>query len=290
MNGPLSHTFRRLADGRGVFYGWFEAMHSRFDVLLCGADEAASSALCRRIADETDRIEGRLNRFDEASEAWRFNRSGGGRLHADPETLAVFADAARYRERTDGAFDICVRTPDYTGEGDCYRVDPSCDAIEKTWPEAIVDFGGYAKGFALERARQCVVAAGVPSALLSFGNSSVCAVGSHPSGQPWQVGVENPLRRGECMTTVPLCDASLSSSGNTPRNRGHIRSVATGRDRTDDRVVSVWGPSPLDCEVLSTALFAATGEQRLRIFDNFPSVRARAMDFSASGCSVTEFR
>ena len=182
MNGPLSHTFRRLADGRGVFYGWFEAMHSRFDVLLCGADEAASAALCRRIADETDRIEGRLNRFDEASEAWRLNRSGGGRLHADPETLAVFADAARYRERTDGAFDICVRTPDYTGEGDCYRVDPSCDAIEKIRPEAVVDFGGgYAKGFALERARQCVVAAGVPSALLSFGNSCAGLCRGEPS-------------------------------------------------------------------------------------------------------------
>ena len=290
MKGSLSHTFRRLADGRGVFYGWFEAMHSRFDVLLCGADEAALSALCRRIVDETDRLEGRLNRFDEASEAGRFNHSGGGRLHADPETLAVFADAARYRERTAGAFDVCIRTPDYDGSEACYRVDPSCDAIEKVRPDALVDFGGYAKGFALERARQCVAAAGVPSALLSFGNSSVCAVGSHPSGQPWQVGVENPLRRGECMATIPLCDASLSSSGNTPRNRGHIRSIAAGCELTDDRIVSVWGPSPLDCEVLSTALFAATDEQRRRILDNFPSVRARAMDFSASGFSVTEFR
>ena len=291
MRDGIFHTFRKLPDGRGLFYGWFEAMHSRFDLLFCGKDELFSSVLCERIADETHRIEGRLNRFDGSSDLRYFDEAAcGSDLHADPEMIGFFSDALRYRESTAGAFDVCFRTPDYDGTTTCYRVDPACDAIVKLVPGTVFDFGGYAKGFALEYARSVVVSSGVESALLSFGNSSVCTVGLHPSGQSWTVGVEHPLRRGECMATVPLRDAALSSSGNTFRNRGHIRSVVSGRALTDDRIVSVWGPSPLDCEVLSTALFAANEEQRDRIFGNFLSVRACAMDFSASGFSVTEFR
>lgn len=291
MKEGVFHTFRLQEGGRGVFYGWFEAMHSRFDLLLCDVDEPSASALCRRIADEMRRIGGRLNRFDESSDLRRFDEGPCGEyLCADAEMLAFFTDALRYRRSTEGAFDVCFRTPACDGATECFRVDASCDAVVKLVPQTVFDFGGYAKGYALERARTAVVSSGVEHALLSFGNSSVCAVGTHPSGHPWRVGVENPLRRGESMTTVALCDAALSSSGNTPRNRGHIRSTVAGRDVTDDRIVSVRGPSPLDCEVLSTALFAADDRQRTRILDNFPSVRATSITFSASGCSVTEYR
>ena len=84
--------------------------------------------------------------------------------------------------------------------GVLFRGRPACEAVVKLRPDAIFDFGGYGKGYALQQALGMLKNAGITTALVNFGNSSVCGIGCHPSGDSWQVGVENPLRRGENMT------------------------------------------------------------------------------------------
>ena len=114
MGDTVSHTFRQMQNGTGLFYGWFEAMHSRFDLLTVGPTENEAAALCRDIAAEIRRIENRLNRFDEASDVWQINQNTFyDKCPADPELLGIFADALRYREMTGGAFDIAIQTPEY---------------------------------------------------------------------------------------------------------------------------------------------------------------------------------
>lgn len=229
MGDAVSHTFRQMQNGTGLFYGWFEAMHSRFDLLTVGPTENEAAALCHDIAAEIRRIENRLNRFDEASDVWQINQNTFyDKCPADPELLGIFADALRYREMTGGAFDIAIQTPEYLPGESCFAVDPACEAVVKLRPDAIFDFGGYGKGYALQQALGMLKNAGITTALVNFGNSSVCGIGCHPSGDSWQVGVENPLRRGENMTFFGLNDLCLSSSGNLPSNRGHIRSPRTG--------------------------------------------------------------
>ena len=265
-------------------------MHTRMDLLLAGVSEAEAVALASDAARETGRIEKRLNRFDYRSDLWQINNQQYyGKCAADAEMRTLFAGALRYREQTLGAFDICIQTEGYRPETDYYTVDDQREEIVLNTACVTFDFGGYAKGYALERVCAMVKDAGVQSGLISFGNSSVCGIGTHPTGQMWQVGVENPLRVRESMTMVTLCDCALSSSGNTPRNRGHIRSARTGLSVEDDRVVSVAGDSALDCEVLSTALFTETDRaQRERIFRNFRLRRVAEMTYSADGCSVNE--
>lgn len=285
----ISHTFKRTPTGAGIYYGWFEAMHSRFDLLAIGIEEDLGEALCHKVAEETLRLEKRLNRFDEESDIWQLNHLDNyDRYAADPELIAIFSEALRYREMTAGAFDIAVQTPDYRIETPCFAVDASCESIIKTRPDAIADFGGFGKGYALETAQRILVEAGVQSSLLSFGNSSVCGIGLHPSGKKWQIGVENPMHRGTIMNLFDLQNECLSSSGNLPYNRGHIRSTRTGEPIETNRIVSVVSTSPLECEVLSTALFAADTEQQEAIRNNFPHLQATSMDFSTSGYTVHE--
>ena len=232
MGDAVSHTFRQMQNGTGLFYGWFEAMHSRFDLLTVGPTENEAAALCHDIAAEIRRIENRLNRFDEASDVWQINQNTFyDKCPADPELLGIFADALRYREMTGGAFDIAIQTPEYLPGESCFAVDPACEAVVKLRPDAIFDFGGYGKGYALQQALGMLKNAGITTALVNFGNSSVCGIGCHPSGDSWQVGVENPLRRGENMTFFGLNDLCLSSSGNLPSNRGHNRK--TGHRQPD---------------------------------------------------------
>lgn len=281
----IDHTFRRTASGLGLYYGWFEAMHSRLDLLLAGVAEETADALASGLSDEVKRIEKRLNRFDPQSDLWDINESQSGEIYyTDGEMLGFFADASRYRQLTGGAFDIAVGTPGYDPRTDYYYVDAENGALVFNVPGAVFDFGGYAKGYALEKMVEAIRAAGVASGLVSFGNSSVYGIGGHPVQGPWQVGVEHPLRRGVSMTTVELRDGALSSSGNTPRHSGHILSPETGEGVAGRQVISVAGPSPLDCEVLSTALFAArTPEKREAILGRFDLSRVVEMEYAESG-------
>ena len=88
------------------------------------------------------------------------------------------------------------------------------------------------------------------------------------------------------MNLFDLQNESLSSSGNLPYNRGHIRSTRTGEPIETNQIVSVVSPSSTECEVLSTALFAADAEQQQTILNNFPHLQATGMDFSTSGYTV----
>ena len=165
MGDAVSHTFRQMQNGTGLFYGWFEAMHSRFDLLTVGPTENEAAALCRDIAAEIRRIENRLNRFDEASDVWQINQNTFyDKCPADPELLGIFADALRYREMTGGAFDIAIQTPEYLPGESCFAVDPACEAVVKLRPDAIFDFGGYGKGYALQQALGMLKNAGITPA------------------------------------------------------------------------------------------------------------------------------
>jgi thiamine biosynthesis lipoprotein len=113
---------------------------------------------------------------------------------------------------------------------------------------------------------------GLMQAFINFGNSSVMALGSHPAGKPWLVGIDNPFSPGQILGTVELCDSSLSTSGNMPRHDRHIVNPHTGETFTGRRVVSVVAASDLDAEILSTALLLADEISGEGIKENFKNI------------------
>ena len=310
------HVYRRTAAGDDLYYGWFEAMHSRADVVLCGLGEEQAGEAVEEIATEALRIECRLNRFDPASDLARLNGSPAGKYALDAEMAFIFADAARLRKLTLGMFDIAIQTPGFSdnsnpsNETEYYTLVDG--GIELLRLGAIFDLGGYAKGYALERAREILRRWRVENALASFGNSSVLGLGSRPgTNNGWPIGIQNPL--GEAATveatgaetesagaengtasacaarrearspqpaetvslgTITLRGNALSISGNNLHNEGHIRSPLTGTPATGRRMVSVVAPSGSDAEALSTALVAAPDDLRPQIEANFPQAQA----------------
>ena len=104
---------------------------------------------------------------------------------------------------------------------------------------------------------------GVEKALVNFGNSSVLAVGSHPLGDYWPVGVDNPFTK-EHMADLKLRDTSLSVSGNMPTHPRHIVNPLTGKFVEAKKMVSVVAKDPVVAEVLTTA-FMVADEERIPI-------------------------
>jgi thiamine biosynthesis lipoprotein len=153
-------------------------------------------------------------------------------------------------------------------------------------PGMEIDLGGFGKGYALEKVKMLLEKHAVNNAVISFGDSSILAIGNHPYGDCWKVGIRHLLDTGKSAYTFDLKNEALSSSGmpdqhlNSERNGCHIINPETGKYREAIKTVSVCSGSPLDSEVLSTAITAADSIKRKKIFNNFPGCRAVEINYS----------
>ena len=78
-----------------------------------------------------------------------------------------------------------------------------------------LDLGGYAKGYALDRAAELLRKQGIRNALINIGGN-ILALGKHGK-QPWRVGIQHPRKPG-ALATLDLNDGeALGTSGDYQR-------------------------------------------------------------------------
>lgn len=157
MGDAVSHTFRQMQNGTGLFYGWFEAMHSRFDLLTVGPTENEAAALCRDIAAEIRRIENRLNRFDEASDVWQINQNTFyDKCPADPGVARDFRRCAALPRNDRRGVRYCDPNAGILAGGVLFRGRPRLrSGSSNCVRDAIFDFGGYGKDTRCNRLSAC---------------------------------------------------------------------------------------------------------------------------------------
>ena len=143
--------------------------------------------------------------------------------------------------------------------------------IEVSQPVAL-DFGGFGKGFALDRACAVLREKGVVSACLSAGESSIAVVGEHPLGGGWPFAVPHPLRPDEMLAEIALTDESVSISSTVGEGTAAPERAAMIRP-TDAAILSAPRCSvAIDqlgahAEAMSTALLVADEERAARLLN-----------------------
>lgn len=274
----MSNAIYKLIRGSApLYYTWLEVMHTRLDIVLCGLAEDHSEEVAAELIAEVRRLEKRFNRFDKQSDLFYINSHAQERpLRLDKEMWGILDHCRQLKLKTHGYFDTCVAT-----NGD-YLLNESGGTVEFTSPYTRIDLGGYAKGLALEQIKKKLWLKGLKNALINFGNSSVYGVGSMPfSEQGWQVAVEDIYRPSHSILDITLSDNSLSTSGNTGKSDTHIYSPITGQKVEGEGAVSIICPSPLESEVLSTALFAAENEEeQTKILEQFEHIEAYTIRYA----------
>ena len=139
-----------------------------------------------------------------------------------------------------------------------------------------LDFGGFAKGYAVERIAGELSASGEVHALISVGGN-LRSIGSRPDGQAWQVGVLDPRgKNGETLDHFALEQGALVTSGIYERfftvdgvRYHHIIDPATLYPSKPYISISV---SALDsglADALSTALFSKSVEEGKKLATTF---------------------
>ena len=266
-------TYSRKNPECAVAYAQFGAMHTRMEIVLPRIEECEAQEIVRDVEQRVKALERLMNRFDERSPLAVVNALAASEaVVVDDELFMALELCEVFRRGTGGYFDVAAS--EQARQGAAYLLDGKNHTIRLASADVRIDLGGFAKGFALEQVNRMLRERKVESAVVNFGNSSIVALGHHPFGEWWPIGVANRLRSGSMAEEFRLRDSALSVSGRAESGDYHIINPHTGLRVAGQELVAVEGRSPLVAEVLSTALYAAPHNRRAEIVAQYEGYRA----------------
>jgi thiamine biosynthesis lipoprotein len=263
-------------------------MATRFELILHGPDQTSLRAAGEEAIAEIERLEDQLSLYRPPSEVAGLNAcAASGPVRVSPALFGLLQHAQLLHRETGGAFDITiaplVRCWGFMGDSghrptqeevaearakvgmDLVCLDPDTLTVQFTRPGVMLDLGAIGKGYAIERAAEVLREAGVTSALLHGGTSTVYALGNPPDEEFWQVALEQPpAALGAHAAPLPLVrlkDEAMSASAIWGRSFqadgklfGHILDPRTGQPAENAVMAAVALPSATETDALSTAL------------------------------------
>jgi FAD:protein FMN transferase len=262
---PPAGTHHRLDRVPQWFEAW-EAILSRF------RPESELSQLNQN-AGEAHKVSSSLwEVFELSLEA---NRQSGGLV--TPLILDALVDAGYYT-----SFEQVAMLPSDSWGG---RPTPDVSQIEVDTlqriillpPNAHLDFGGVAKGWAAHKAMQKLKLYG--PALVDAGGD-IAISGLQADGQPWPVGVIDPFIPDQNLFTLRLGRCGIATSGRDYRRwkqgdvwKHHIIDPRTGEPaETDIFSVSIIAPSVIEAEIATKVILISGSQDGLAWLEARPSL------------------
>ena len=302
------------------------AMGTEFEFTIFARPGDTGTEAVAEIAEEVfqaiDDLERRISSWlPDSQTTYINNHAAEGPVRAGPDLLRLIQVAKGIHEKTGGAFDATVGPLTnlygfYDGESripsdeelerarlligmDKVRVDEEAGTVVFDRGGLRLDFGGIAKGFALDLAVEILRRRGVQHALLHAGTSTVFALGD--SG--WKVRIRHPYNDGEPIASVVLQDESLSTSGcygaKLEVEGSQICNVIDPRTAlpvTDTLSATAIAATATESDALSTAFLVLGAEEARRYCEENPGVRAvivpaaNSMELSAIWIGLDEQR
>ncbi|MEA4999326.1 MAG: FAD:protein FMN transferase [Candidatus Limiplasma sp.] len=218
---------------------------------------------------------GRMNiAMGSVLKLWHDHRTAG---IDDPEnaTLPAMADLEAAAKHTD-IRDVIL--------------DDTAGTVFLADPQMRLDVGAVAKGYAVERVAQDLIANGVTNAILNIGGN-VRSIGTRGDGTSWRVNIQNPdlSAENQSLMTLDLNNLSLVTSGSYQRYYTvdgqpyhHIIDPDTLMPSAYTWAVSVVTEDSGLADALSTALYTLSIEDGKALLAKFPGVEALWVNLDGS--------
>jgi FAD:protein FMN transferase len=210
------------------------------EIIVVDADAGRARDAVGAVFRDLDRMHRELHAW-EPSELVALNRAiarGERNIRTTREIAELIVEAQRLEVQSGGAFDPAVGRlvalwnfhrdvpggplPDAADVARLVRAHPSVadlrvagDTVTSSNPFVQLDFGGYAKGHALDRAAGILRGRGIVDAFVNVGGN-IMALGT-ARGRPWRAALEAPRGNG-LLGTLELCDGeAIGVSGDYRR-------------------------------------------------------------------------
>ena len=256
----------------------FSAMACDCEVRIAGMSRRKAEPLAKLAIAEVQRIESKFSRYRAASVVSRINAAAGsGRVVAvDAETAHLLNFAATLHASSDGLFDATSGTLRKAWDFRAKRLPEAAQInallpligwqhvrwrdgrIELPIAGMELDFGGFGKEYAADRAATLLQQQGLSHGMVNLGGD-IRLVGPRPDGSPWALGIQHPRDENRLLATLALGSGALATSGDYERcfdidgvRYCHVLNPRTGWPVRAWRSISVVAPACLAAGALTT--------------------------------------
>ncbi len=280
-----------------VFHYTCFAMGTRFNVVIPGLENKHGEIIGKEISGILNEQELIMSCYRNDSEVSAINRLAFKQnAKVSDELYEILKTCDYYYNKTLGAFDPALLniTLKAKNQQDTTLAFTDNQLKEQGWSQVIleknsstvrfnnegvgIDLGGFGKGWAMEKIISHLEGKGIEKAFISFGESTVSAMGQHPLGGPWQTSIPHIKNRKNL--DLQLKDESFSVSGlkekageTDTENSSHIFSPGQKSMIKENFRVLVKSNSAIQSEILSTAIIASNDKQKKHILDAFPEAK-----------------
>jgi FAD:protein FMN transferase len=261
--------------------------------MFCADKLLADDAAAQTIAEVT-RIEAKYSRYRDDSVVANINRAAGQNpVEVDAETalLLDYADACFHQ--SDGLFDITsgVLRKVWNFKSGAMVAVPSAQELARIlgligWnrvkrtrgptgaqlvmlPDAgmELDFGGFGKEYAADRAAAILLSLGMNHAFVNLGGD-VVVTGPQTNGDAWQLGIQHPRIPGEVIASLPIHTGAIATSGDYERyaiingvRHSHLLNPRTGLPVQGLQSATVFAPACLVAGSIATIAMLKSGSK-----------------------------
>lgn len=290
-----------------IYYNSFFAMGTRFNLVFPSIDYENGDKLFHLVKNEIDRIESLISFYKKESEISRLNnRNTDENIKVCLEVFEILERCKKYYNLTSGRFDITIKPiMDYlntsvsvSNTGHFNNHLKEVTGFNKVYLDSInrsisfennyvkIDLGGFGKGYALDNVKALLIEKGVTDAFISFGESSILCLGSHPNGNCWKVGINNLLKPDSIVYSFDVTNDSISTSCNyiiTGDKKLHkninVIDPVNYQSVNSIKSVSVKSESPELAEVLSTAFLVMQTDEIYKVLNDTDKVSAVVVSY-----------
>jgi len=265
LNAAATKSMR--LDDPSLYRMEFKAMASICEIVIGAPSQDVAMRGVELAMNEVRRIEQKYSRYQTGSVVSLINAGAGqGWMACDDETVSLLDYADRLYQISDGLFDITsgvlrnawnFNTPVVPGQEQLGRalaligwseVERRDKEIRLPKAGMEIDFGGFGKEYAADRAATILAGQGIKHGYVNLGGD-LRAIGPKPDGESWVMGIQDPRVRERVVASIPITVGALATSGDYEkyfeldgRRYCHIVSPHTGQPVSFWRSVSVLAP------------------------------------------------
>ena len=259
----------------------FVAMASDCEMRLTGVSAARAQTLAALAIAEVRRIEAKYSRFRMDSVVSQINAAAGNgeAITIDAETAQLLAFATQLFELSDGLFDATsgvlrqvwdFKTARKPSPQQLAEVLPRIGWNHVQWNDQTaqltqhgmeLDFGGFGKEYAADRAATLLANEGARHGLVNLGGD-LRVIGPQADGSPWLMGIRQPRQARQdnvVIASIPISTGALATSGDYERffvedeqRFCHILNPKTGWPAQHWQSISVIAPVCVAAGAMST--------------------------------------
>lgn len=223
-------------------------------------DSDSAKLLQTQIEDLFNVIDNKFSSYKKTSDITKLN-SGDLSILKDHELSWILSECDKTKSETDGYFDCKYNK--------------------------IVDPSGLVKGYAINQAAKILTTSGQKNYLIEI-SGDVQTSGLNNEGNPWQIGIENPFKKGEVIKIVKLSGQGIATSG-TSIHPDHIINPLTNKPAHEIVSISVIAASIYDADRFATAAFAM-GEKGIEFIQGLPGFAGYMITNDKQGIMTESFK